>query len=214
MLSPRSPCLLPWGQTFSSVLPSPLYTPLFNQARPLFHPGESEASSTHAQGRPMTLHHHLLPSSLSHPLPYSPAPSMCIPENAGPQRRGKAQVWFRDEIWKLCDSITAHVDSRCQEQKWEQGSGITSEMRDGTGKDVSALNLFQHFVYMSAYICENYGTLYLRCIYFMYRIILQWSESISCSVLSDYLQPHGLYVAHQALLSMGFSRHGLPVPSP
>ena len=36
--------------------------------------------------------------------------------------------------------------------------------------------------------------------------------------MSDSLWPHGLYVAHQAPLSMGFSRqehwHGLPFPSP
>ena len=39
-----------------------------------------------------------------------------------------------------------------------------------------------------------------------------------CSVISDSLRPHGLYVAHQAPLSMGFSRQkywsGLPFPSP
>ena len=38
------------------------------------------------------------------------------------------------------------------------------------------------------------------------------------SVVSDSQQPHGLYVAHQAPLSMGFSRqedwNGLPFPSP
>ena len=31
-------------------------------------------------------------------------------------------------------------------------------------------------------------------------------ERVSRSVLSDSLQPHGLYVAHQAPLSMEFSR--------
>ena len=40
----------------------------------------------------------------------------------------------------------------------------------------------------------------------------------SYSVMSDSLQPHGLYVVHQALLSMGFSGQehwsGLPFPSP
>ena len=39
-----------------------------------------------------------------------------------------------------------------------------------------------------------------------------------CSVMSDSLQPHGLYVACQAPLSMGFFRQeswsGLPFPSP
>ena len=38
------------------------------------------------------------------------------------------------------------------------------------------------------------------------------------SVVSDSLQPHGLYIARQAPLSMGFSRQeywsGLPFPSP
>ena len=42
-------------------------------------------------------------------------------------------------------------------------------------------------------------------------------QSVSCSVLSDSLPPHGL-VACQASLSMGFSRQeylsGLPFPSP
>ena len=32
------------------------------------------------------------------------------------------------------------------------------------------------------------------------------SESVRCSVVSNSLWPHGLYVAHQAPLSMGFSR--------
>ena len=40
----------------------------------------------------------------------------------------------------------------------------------------------------------------------------------SCSVVSNSLQPHGLYVAHQAPPSMGFSRQehwsGLPCPPP
>ena len=38
------------------------------------------------------------------------------------------------------------------------------------------------------------------------------------SVVSDSLQPHGLYTAHQAPLSLGFSRQeswtGLPCPPP
>ena len=41
---------------------------------------------------------------------------------------------------------------------------------------------------------------------------------LSCSLMSDSLQPHGLYVARQAPLSMGFSRQeywsGFPCPSP
>ena len=40
------------------------------------------------------------------------------------------------------------------------------------------------------------------------------SEIVSCSVMSKYLQPHGLYIVCQALLSMGFPRReycsGLP----
>ena len=43
-------------------------------------------------------------------------------------------------------------------------------------------------------------------------------ESVGGSVMSDSLQPNGLYVAHQAPLSMGISRQeywsGLPFPSP
>ena len=39
---------------------------------------------------------------------------------------------------------------------------------------------------------------------------------LSCSVVSDSLQPHGLYVAHQSPLSTEFSRQeywgGLPFP--
>ena len=34
---------------------------------------------------------------------------------------------------------------------------------------------------------------------------------LSRSVVSDSLQPHGLYVAHQAPLSMGFSRWALSI---
>ena len=41
---------------------------------------------------------------------------------------------------------------------------------------------------------------------------------VSHSVVSNSLQPHGLYVAHQAPLSMGFSKQeywsALPFPSP
>ena len=41
---------------------------------------------------------------------------------------------------------------------------------------------------------------------------------VSCSVVSDSLPPHGLYIARQAPLSMGSSRQeywsGLPFPSP
>ena len=44
------------------------------------------------------------------------------------------------------------------------------------------------------------------------------SAALSRSVVFDSLQPHGLYIARQAPLSMGFSRQeywsGLPVPSP
>ena len=42
--------------------------------------------------------------------------------------------------------------------------------------------------------------------------------SESLSVISDSLQPHGLYIAHQAPLSLEFSREeywsGLPFPIP
>ena len=44
------------------------------------------------------------------------------------------------------------------------------------------------------------------------------SESVSSSVMSDSLRPHGLYIAHQAPLSMAFFRQeywsGLSFPSP
>ena len=44
------------------------------------------------------------------------------------------------------------------------------------------------------------------------------SVSVSCSVVPDSLRPHELTAAHQAPLSMGFSRqgfwNGLPFPSP
>ena len=46
----------------------------------------------------------------------------------------------------------------------------------------------------------------------------KWNWKWSHSVESDSLRPHGLYVAHQAPPSMGFSRQeywsGLPLPSP
>ena len=42
--------------------------------------------------------------------------------------------------------------------------------------------------------------------------------AVLCSVVSDSLQPYGLYIAFQAPLSMGFSWQeywsGLPFPSP
>jgi len=45
-----------------------------------------------------------------------------------------------------------------------------------------------------------------------------YKNELDCSCISDSLWPHGLYVAHQAPLSMGFSRQkycsGLPFPSP
>ena len=50
---------------------------------------------------------------------------------------------------------------------------------------------------------------FLTCLHFNMK-----SQSVSCSVMSDSLQPHG---AHQSPLSMGFSRQkywsGLPFPS-
>ena len=49
-------------------------------------------------------------------------------------------------------------------------------------------------------------------------IIILMSCVLSSSVVSNSLQPHGLYVACQAPLSMGFSRQeywsGLPCPPP
>ena len=49
-------------------------------------------------------------------------------------------------------------------------------------------------------------------------LLLFESESISLSVVSDSLQPHGLYVARQAPLAMKFSRRDywsrLSLPSP
>ena len=54
----------------------------------------------------------------------------------------------------------------------------------------------------------------------IYAPWFQWSESesISHSVMSSSLQPHGLHVACQAPLSLGFFRQehwsGLPFPSP
>ena len=48
--------------------------------------------------------------------------------------------------------------------------------------------------------------------------LLQKGKSVSHSVVSDSLQLHGLFVAHQDPLSLGFSIQeywrGLPVPSP
>ena len=49
-------------------------------------------------------------------------------------------------------------------------------------------------------------------------LILFDSESVSRSVVSDSLQPHGLYVVRQAPLAMKFSRRDywsrLSLPSP
>ena len=61
-----------------------------------------------------------------------------------------------------------------------------------------------------------------KCIYKRYAYIMLPFITIlrvlSCSLMSDSLQPHGLYVARQAPLSMGFSRQeywsGFPCPSP
>ena len=49
-------------------------------------------------------------------------------------------------------------------------------------------------------LCEFFVTNYLA--------FKAKSESNSHSVMVDSLQPHGLYVAFQAPLSMEFSRHG------
>ena len=43
-----------------------------------------------------------------------------------------------------------------------------------------------------------------ECIYI--HIYEKSKEGATCSVVSDSLQPHGLYVACQASLSMGFSK--------
>ena len=44
------------------------------------------------------------------------------------------------------------------------------------------------------------------------------SKCLSCSIMSNSLQPHRLYIACQAPLSMGFCKQeywsGLPFPSP
>ena len=61
-----------------------------------------------------------------------------------------------------------------------------------------------------------------QCIYKRYAYIMLPSITIlcelSCSLMSDSLQPHGLYIARQAPLSLGFSRQeywsGFPCPSP
>ena len=46
---------------------------------------------------------------------------------------------------------------------------------------------------------------------------LLWPTSVSCTVVSDSVQPYGLYTACQVPLSMGFSRQeywsGLQYPS-
>ena len=58
----------------------------------------------------------------------------------------------------------------------------------------------------------------LKCVV---RILIQEGQlkvKWNRSVVSDSLQPHGLYVAYRASLSIGFSRQrywsGLPFPSP
>ena len=65
------------------------------------------------------------------------------------------------------------------------------------------------FWFPSAYIK---GMLILCC-----RLLPSLCE-LSCSLMSDSLQPHGLYIARQAPLSLGFSRQeywsGFPCPSP
>ena len=56
----------------------------------------------------------------------------------------------------------------------------------------------------------------------MWKVMLMMKmpevKSESRLVVSDFLRPHGLYVAHQAPLSMEFSRqeywNGLPFPTP
>ena len=49
-------------------------------------------------------------------------------------------------------------------------------------------------------------------------ILVKVKKSVSPSVMSNCLEPHGLYLGHQASLSMEFSRpdywSGWPVPSP
>ena len=49
-------------------------------------------------------------------------------------------------------------------------------------------------------------------------VIIVFRKCVSRSVMSNFLQPRGLYVVHQVPLSMGFSRQeywsGLPFPSP
>ena len=67
---------------------------------------------------------------------------------------------------------------------------------------------------------ENITTNMFQCISKHRRSVLD-KGGHACSftsVVSDSLQPHGLYVAYQAPPSMGFSRQeywsGLPFPSP
>ena len=62
---------------------------------------------------------------------------------------------------------------------------------------------------------ENICKLYMGLKSFIQNI---YSINISRSVVSNFLRPHGLHVARQAPLSMGFSRQkywsGLPFPPP
>ena len=47
----------------------------------------------------------------------------------------------------------------------------------------------------------------LKCILYIYmHLYICICVCVSCLAVSDSLQPYGLYVAHQATLSMGFSR--------
>ena len=73
----------------------------------------------------------------------------------------------------------------------------------------SSLLFWADWNYLSHLTTDNLGNIS--------RLVLQQS-SVSHSVVSNSLWPHGLYVAHQPPLSMEFSRQGswsgLPFPSP
>ena len=70
-----------------------------------------------------------------------------------------------------------------------------------------------HILYLSSvYLYTSYYAIALN--HYIYSTLYM----LSCSVVSSSLWPHGLYVAHQAPVSMGFSRQeywsGLPLPAP
>lgn len=183
-----------WHRLFSSILPSPLHTSVLSQASSLSHPNQSMSSSALAQGRSVVLYDSLLLVSSPPPLlsiiqfPTMLPHTRYIPADAGLVEKGENEgPVLRGDVKNPTVRVTAWVDKGCQEQKSEHWSPLTWRMKTRWASVYfwggrSVLNLVWGVVYMGICICQNHRTLYLKCIYSLYKIRTQFKNFKEYSV--------------------------------